>query len=104
MRPWIMRRFKGSVSISELPAKFVCVYILTFLSGDRTKAGEEGEVSTVGWGSGVYSCMHCIFMAIVRNINPILAIAKYFPHLWWSNSTHQDVLVEKKRRILLTWL
>ena len=93
----------------------VSVYILTFFTGDRTKAGEEGEVSTVGWGSGVYSCMHyiygycaqyheCIFMAIVRNINPILAIAKYFPHLWWSNSTHQDVCCLKKKSIVLTWL
>ena len=94
------------------------MYILTFLSGDRTKAGKEGEVSAVGWSSGVYNHMHCIFMAplrntmgvycvlmaIVRNINPILAIAKYFPHLWWSNSTHQDVLVEKKRSIVLTWV
>ena len=63
-----MPRFDGSASISELPMNLVSVYILTFFTGDRTKAGEEGEVSTVGWGSGVYSCMHCIFMAIVRNI------------------------------------
>ena len=80
----------------------LCVYILTFLSGDRTKAGEEGEVSTVGWGSGVCN-MYCIFMALVHNINSILAIRKIFsPNVVEYRYPSSCMLVEKY--ILLTWL
>ena len=38
----------------------VCLlFILTFLAGNRTKTGEEGEVSAVEWDQG---CMilHCV--------------------------------------------
>lgn len=66
--------------------EFCLLFILTFLAGNRTKAGEEGEVSAVEWDQGciivqsVYLWLlpyhGCMLVACVLNINSILAIEK----------------------------
>ena len=82
-RQLIMHRFERRRLTFRTERHLVRADIETFCTGDRTKAGEESEVSAIGMQGGEQGC---IFMAVVRDINGLAYFSNW--EMFSSNVVH----------------